>query len=274
MRAEPGDKSVLVDAGDVARAARGVGIVRGDTVMFHSALSSMGTVVGGPNTVIDGFLEAVGAEGTVATPSLWWQGDHMSIEDWDPETSPSYPGAITEAMRLRPGRSRSDNPTHAVAAVGARAEELTRDHGKWGLRPCVFGDTAFAEASPWERFYQWDAAYCFIGIDFTYNTMGHYIEVVFAQRTLAQAPEERREALLDGLRRWQKPGAWARYPFQKMGERLAEEGLVRFAKIGCAVLRCIRTKAMVNRTLEILEAEAEDWFIPEFLPWLREARGG
>jgi len=55
MQPEPGDKSLLVERSDVTAAAQSVGIVPGDTVMFHSSLSSMGTVVGGPNTVIDGF---------------------------------------------------------------------------------------------------------------------------------------------------------------------------------------------------------------------------
>ena len=40
----------------------------------------------------------------------------------------------------------------------------------------MYGDTAFAEASPWERLYQWNAHYCFVGVDFTVNTMGHYCQ--------------------------------------------------------------------------------------------------
>jgi aminoglycoside 3-N-acetyltransferase len=98
---EKGNPKIKVRREDVAQAARDVGIVPGDTVMFHSSLSSMGRVVGGANTVIDGFLEAVGPEGTVAVPTLWWhQTDPpMRMEDWDPDTSPSYPGLITETFR-------------------------------------------------------------------------------------------------------------------------------------------------------------------------------
>jgi len=66
MQAETGDKCVLVTREDVARAARDVGVVEGDTLMFHSSMKSMGTVVGEPDTVIDGFLDAVGPTGTVA----------------------------------------------------------------------------------------------------------------------------------------------------------------------------------------------------------------
>ena len=273
MDPESGDKSILVHPEDVTAAAQSVGIVPGDTVMFHSSLSSMGTVVGGPDTVIDGFLAAVGPEGTVAVPTLWWKGFDMKIADFDVDTSPSYPGIITEHFRKRPDSVRSNNPTHSVSAIGARAEELTRDHGKSGLRPCVFGDTAFAEASPWERFYQWDAAYCFIGVDFSVNTMGHYVESEYARRAVAAAPPDLRAALDDELGRWQKPGLWLRYPFAAMGEHLADLGLVRFGKIGSATLRCIRTRDMVDNIIRTLDTEPEKWFSEEIQDFLRRARG-
>jgi aminoglycoside 3-N-acetyltransferase len=284
---EPGNKQTNVTAEDIAAAAHSVGIVPGDTVMFHSSLSSMGHVVGGPNTVIEGFLQAVGPEGTVACPTLWWTGK-QNVADFDLNTSPSYPGIITETMRQRPDSIRSNSPTHAVSAIGKRAAELTADHGAYGLRRCAFGDRAFAAASPWQRLYDWNAAYCFIGVDFTVNTLGHLVEVLFAQWALENAPPDKREALLARLMTFEAlcaaypilgtpdapPTLWARYPFQKMGERLAEEGLVRFGKIGSATLRCIRAQDMVNRSLEILKAEPEQWFtVPEFLDWLHEAIG-
>ena len=287
MDPQRGDKQIRVTAATVAAGLREVGVTPGDTVMFHSSLSSMGEVVGGPNTVIEGFLQAVGPEGTVACPSLWWTGKE-NIADFDVHTSPSYPGIITETLRQRPDSFRSDNATHAVAAIGRRAAELTADHGAYGLRRCAFGDKAFAEASPWQRLYDWNAAYCFIGVDFTVNTMGHLCEVLFAEWALQQAPPEKRDALRARL--WDfdmltkaypilgSPGApatlWARFPFQRMGERLAEMGLVRFGEIGSATLRCIRARDMVDTILGLLRSEPEEWFtVPAFLDWLHEATG-
>jgi aminoglycoside 3-N-acetyltransferase len=276
MRPETGDRSVQVHREDVAAAARSVGIVPGDTVMFHSSLSSMGAVVDGPDTVIDGFLDAVGAEGTVAVPTLWYHDADppMNLEEFDIDNSPSYPGAITEHFRRRPDSVRSNNPTHSISAIGARAPELTRDHGKSGLRLCVFGDTAFAHASPWQRLYEWDAAYCFIGVDFTVNTMGHFVQCVLVERVLEQCEPGRRDSLAARVSRWQQPGVWPTHSFQAMGERLAEMGLVRFGRIGSATLRCIRARAMVDNALAILEAEPEAWFDDEFRAWLAEAREG
>ena len=273
MKPEPADKSVKVRRADVIAAARSVVIVLGDTVLFHSSLSSMGTVVGGPHTVIDGFLDAVGPDGTVAVPTLWWHqtSPPLRLEDWHIEESPSYTGLITEAFRKRPDSVRSDNPTHSVSAIGARARELTCDHGKSGLRPCLFGDAAFAHQSPWQRLYDWDAACCFIGVDFTVNTMGHYAETVYAERALTHCTPERRAGLEARLQRWEKPGVWPRHSFQAMGERLAAMGLVRFGKVGSAILRCIRARQMVDAILAVLDEEPEQWFGSDFLAWLAEA---
>ena len=101
MKPQTGDKNIHVTRENVAAAARSVGIRARDTVMFHSSLSSMGTVVGGPDTVIDGLLDAVGPEGTVAAPTLWYHHTDppMRLEDWDIDHSPSYPGLITETPR-------------------------------------------------------------------------------------------------------------------------------------------------------------------------------
>jgi aminoglycoside 3-N-acetyltransferase len=276
VKPEVGDGAIRVMRSDVTAAVLGVGVVSGDTVMFHSSLSSMGTVVGGADTVIDGFLDAVGPGGTVAVPTLWLHETDPPIrpEDWDIETSPSYVGRVTEVFRRRPDSVRSDNLSHSVSAIGARAEELTRDHGKGGLRPCVFGDTAFAKESPWERLYLWNAAYCFIGVDFTVNTMGHYSECNVVERALSRAPLQKRTVLTARLRRRGKPGVWPRHSFQAMGERLAEMGLVRLGGIGSATVRCCRARDMVDNTLAVLDAEPEKWFDEEFLAWLAEAGKG
>jgi hypothetical protein len=58
----------------------------------------------------------------------------LRLEDWDIATSPSHPGLITETFRQRPESVRSDNPPHSISAIGARAVELTADHGSGGWR--------------------------------------------------------------------------------------------------------------------------------------------
>ncbi|MEN6303140.1 MAG: AAC(3) family N-acetyltransferase [Armatimonadia bacterium] len=286
MRPETGDRTISVTVDDVAAGVRSVGIGPGDLVMFHSSLSSMGNVVGGPNTVIEGFLKAVAPDGTVAVPTLWWNGT-QDLKDWDYDNSPSYPGIITETFRQRPDSIRSNNPTHSVSAIGPRAAELTADHGKWGLRPCMYGDGAFAEASPWERLYLWDAHYCFLGVDFTVNTMGHYCQCRLIEWALEQAPPEKHDDLLSRISRWQSivdyyeasrenpprtlQFMWPSFSFKDMGEHLADLGLVRFGKIGSATIRAISSRQMVDTIMATIIAEPDKWLVEHFRPWWHEA---
>ena len=275
MEPERGDKSIQVTRADVAAAMPHVGVQPGDVVMFHSSLSSMGAVVGGPNTVIDGLLDAVGPEGTVACPALCKsqsEKGNFVFDSWDLETTPCYVGAIPETLRLRTDSVRSDHATHSISAIGARALELTSGHGAAGLRQGPFGPKAFAAESPWERLYQWNAAYCFIGVTFRVCTMVHYVETLLVQRALHRADPRRRDELADRVQGWQKEGVWASIPVarRKDFERaLADKGMVSCGKIGSATLRCARAKPLVDEWIACVEAEPEAWLPEGFLEWLR-----
>ncbi|MGI5820357.1 MAG: AAC(3) family N-acetyltransferase, partial [Armatimonadota bacterium] len=256
---------------------RAIGIEQGDTVFYHSSLSSMGTVAGGPDAVIDGFLEAVGPEGTVAVPTLcnWGQDEqHLVFECWDRATSPSYVGAITEALRRRPGAFRSDHATHSVAAIGARAEELTAGHGSGGLRPSPFSATAFAAESPWQRLVEWNAAYCFIGVTFHVCTMVHYVEAVLAERMIERADPEDRAWLLDGLSGWMESGFFPAIRIEDrevIEEMLAARGVVKYGQIGSATFTCARARPMVAEWLCIVESNPDMWLPLDYLNWARAA---
>ena len=136
---------------EIAASLQEVGVRPGDTVMFHSSLSSMGWVVGGADTVIDGFLDAVGPQGTVVVPTLCRMPDgerHLTFDRWNIATSVSCVGRITEVLRHRPDAVRSDHGTHSVAAIGPRARELTANHGAAGPRLGLWGPRAFAGKAP------------------------------------------------------------------------------------------------------------------------------
>lgn len=278
MKPEVGDKSILVTVDDVAAALRSVGVIEGDVVMFHSSLSSMGTVVGGANAVIDGFLKAVGPKGTVVVPTLCnWKPEeqHLVFSRWNPKTSPSYVGLITETFRLRPDAVRSDHATHSVAAIGARAVELTAGHGSDGGRPGPFGERAFAKVSPWQKFYDWNVAYCFIGVTFRVCTMVHFVETLIVERALERAAPSIRDSLAAQIQGWMKPGLW---PTIRVEDReviesmLAKQGIVRYGKIGSATLRCARAKAMVDEWIRIVESEPARWLPQDFLKWLMHCK--
>lgn len=138
------------------------GIQKGDVILMHSALSSIGFVEGGADAVIDAVLEAVGPEGTFAVSTMSFE------QPFDPETSPSTVGIISEKHRQRPNSFRSLRPVHCINAIGARAEELTRDHDK-----C---ETNCGEGSPYLKLRDMGGKIILLGVDMNRNTTLHAIE--------------------------------------------------------------------------------------------------
>jgi len=104
---------------------RALGVERGDDLVVHSSLSSLGWVEGGPDAVVDALRTVVGT-GTVAVPTFTF--GEPEGEPFDPADTPSRTGAVTETLRTRPGACRSHHPSHAVAALGPDAADVVADH--------------------------------------------------------------------------------------------------------------------------------------------------
>jgi len=256
----------------IKAALREIGLKRGDTVLVHSSLSSMGYVLGGPSTVIEAFLEVLDpTQGTLVLPTLCQKDIEKRFETWDIANSPSDVGRITEVGRLRPDAIRSDHPTHSVAAIGAHAEELVRDHGDAYGRPSPWGPAAFGHGSPWQRLYLWDAQYLFLGVTMSCNTIGHFAQAKFVAECLEQAGD-RRKQLAAELRGWQKPGVWPDFGFAVVEDWLQEKDAVRYTQLGEALLRATQARPNVNTIVEKLRTVPETFLKEDFLDWLQRAR--
>jgi len=269
MEPEKGDSAVHVGKEQVRASFRAVGAVPRDTVIFHSSFKSMGTVDGGPTTIFDGVLAASGPGGTVAAPSLWYSGKPEETPDlFNVKTSPTYVGALAEALRTDHRSYRSNHWSHAVAAIGARARELTARHGAGGERPSPWSETAFARVSPWWRLYEWNALYAFIGVTMRFCTMKHAIEGQLVMEHLATVPAARRAEARAALSMDRVHRIWPFYSSEAMQEELAAEGLLLQTRLGSATLRAIRTRPLVDVTLAKLQSEPLRWFQPAFLDWV------
>ncbi len=110
---------------------KNLGLKKGDALNLKISMKSIGYVEGGPVAVIDALREVVGEEGTLVAESFI--GDHH-LSDLKKKTilsepdTPSYAGAIANAMIKYPGAIRSTHPIQRFSAVGARAEELMKNH--------------------------------------------------------------------------------------------------------------------------------------------------
>lgn len=166
------------------------GLRPGTCVLVHSSLSSLGYVPGGPETVIQGLLAALGPEGTLLMPALSYAHVHAHQPFFDVLRTPSNVGAIPEAFRIRPGTQRSVNPTHSVCGVGPRAAELLSRHQQ--------DETPCGPHSPFRLLWQAGGQIVFLGCGLRPNTSMHAVEELVEPPYLFGGVGEYRVRLLTG----------------------------------------------------------------------------
>jgi aminoglycoside N3'-acetyltransferase len=151
-----------------------LGIVTGDAVMLHSSLKSIGFVDGGPRTVLDALVEAVGPAGTLVVPTYWLPGGTIlatcTLDDYvfDPRKHGSHLGRLPSEFLAFDGIARSIHPTHSVSAIGRDAHYVCDSHH---LAPSIFGS-----GSPWDRCHELNAKIIGLGISMGPVTFYHLIE--------------------------------------------------------------------------------------------------
>ena len=118
---------------DLVANLRAFGIKAGDVLYVRAGLRAIGPLQSGKrDTFLEAALEAVGPRGTVVTPSfgrqfLIWQRDIPFADE-----VPAMSGTMGRLMALHPDALRSAHQTHPFIAIGARARDLTADHGRDG----------------------------------------------------------------------------------------------------------------------------------------------
>ena len=120
---------------------------RGTVICVHSALSALGHLADGPESVIFALQDAV-PDCTIMMPSFPFGGTALdyvlSDRIFDPLGAPSKSGLLTETMRKMPNVLRSLHPTHPCIALGPVADELVKNS--------EFSTTPFGDSSTYGRF--------------------------------------------------------------------------------------------------------------------------
>jgi len=143
-----------------------LGIAKGDVIMVHSSIKSLGKYDLNPETIVEALLAAIGTNGTLLMPALTFAqkpNDVHSTRD-----TPSNVGALPEYFRLRKGTIRSLHPTHSVCGFGPAANELLKDHQK-DSTPC-------GPFSPFSKILNINAKIVMLGCGLEPNTTMHAIE--------------------------------------------------------------------------------------------------
>ncbi len=231
-----------LNGSDLVRSLRAVGVRPGMLLMVHSSLSGFGYIADGANTCITALRTAIGPRGTLAMPthSLNVLGKPV----YDPATSPSLVGAVTEVFRKLPGAVRSPHPTHSVAAMGPLATSLTQAH--------LATMAPLARDGFWGRFVDHDGWVLMMSPSTT-NTLMHAAELWSGLR-LPDVIIPLREG---GRRRTGVvPNApWHVNWFPKLYAALERAGQLRTASLGEGTIQLMRGRDVVAAGLALFRQE-------------------
>lgn len=253
----------MISRSDIAEGFRALGIVRGDNILLHSSLKSFGRVDGGADTVLDGILDALGDAGTLLVPTLTG-GPELSPANpphIDLRVKPCWTGAIPEALRQRSNAIRSTHPTHSCAALGGRAEELTRGHY---ISPTPCGVT-----SPYFRLAMAGGYIAMAGCTLDACTTCHTVEELAnvdyhlqADVAYGNCIDIRGNPVDTPCRLHSYDGPSRNFPV--LEPLLLERGLMRIGKVGESTVRLVNAMGLIETALDKMR------FDPYYITVLRK----
>lgn len=249
---------------DILKSLYDVGLRKGQTVIVHTSLSSLGFVCGGAQIVIEALIETVGKEGTILMPTQSWKnldpstGVHWEEpEEWHDiirENWPAYNkditptntmGAVAEMFRKWPGTLRSDHPARSVAAWGKHAKYITENHDLSNI---------FGEGSPIAKIYELDGFVLQIGVGYDKNTSIHLADARANYKSKHNCIEH--SAIMENDKR-----VWKAYEtlfvdgedFEEIGKAFEENCSVKKANLGNGILTFMKQRDIVDFAVRWIE---------------------
>ncbi|MCU4162539.1 AAC(3) family N-acetyltransferase [Carboxylicivirga caseinilyticus] len=108
------------------------GVPEGCLLHLKVSLKSIGKVEGGPQTVLNAILKVVGDSGTIVIDSFVTSYplplSEKNASNISTNESPSFAGAVANAMVKHPKSVRSKHPIQRFTAIGPLAHELMDNH--------------------------------------------------------------------------------------------------------------------------------------------------
>lgn len=196
-----------------------LGLKKGDIVLLHSALSSLGKVEGGTDTLINSFLNVLGNEGTLVVPSF-------------------AGGAVPLAVKNHEKAFSSIAPNAYISAIGKDAEELCKDHYK--------NETAHAEGTPYEKIAEKGGYILLLGVDQDRNTTLHSVEEFLRLPYMKDTKPVEIDTPEGKIEK-----SWKYFPgphrdFIGLDRYFRNSGKMKISKIGNAVARLIKSHDLLD----------------------------
>lgn len=185
-----------------------VGIKKGDIVMVHASISSLGYVIGGAEAIYEALYQLIGSEGTIvvpsqtveisdpsswqypAIPSEWFEMIREHLPAFDKERSFSKAmGEFSHFIGRLPNSYRSNHPMYSFSATGFHAKEIVEHQTL---------DFPFGLHSPLSKMYDFGAKILMIGTDFETNTALHLAEHFLNREVIT----EKSKMSVSGQEKW------------------------------------------------------------------------
>ncbi len=162
----------MITAGDITGKLAEMGVATHDALFVHAGMQSALRVAGDRpvdklDTVLAGLLGAV-PDGLLVMPTFTYSATENDV--FDPATTPSTVGALTEQMRAHPRARRTLEPNFSCVLIGATSPD-------WEQRLFAPGDTdAFGDEGIFGLLRGRDAKLLFLGVSFRFCTYVHHVE--------------------------------------------------------------------------------------------------
>lgn len=245
---------------------KSLGIAKGETLIVHVSLSSLGWVNGGPIALIQALMDSVTPMGTIVMPAhsgdmsepSFWQNPPVpqpwideireTMPVYDPDLTPTRGiGRVAEAFRTFPGVIRSAHPQLSFTAWGRNAELIIRDHGL---------NNALGPASPLGKLYKRNATILLLGVDHSVNTSLHLAEYFSGIRSEI---EQGAPMMVNGKRKWvtMKDIYLNDERFAALGEDYETKYPIISGRVGSALSKKIEMHSIVDFATSWLKSDAE-----------------
>lgn len=148
---------------------KSMGLKGDETILIHSSMKAIGAVDGGADTVLDAWMEYF-KDGLLLLPTHTWKTVNADNPVYNPYTTPSCVGLLTNMFMKRDGVIRSLHPTHSMSGYGKNAAEYLAGE-EYNNTPCTPGGC-------YDRLKEVGGKVLLVGVGHERNTYIHSVEEV------------------------------------------------------------------------------------------------